>query len=218
MTRWRKRKKLGGKGAVMRNRSGFTLIEMLLATVLTAVLMVGVLAVVVSVSGPIQAGQGDGQAMQLMETDDVVRVLRADLAQARTLETAGGELVLMSYGSLDPLTGERTQRPVDVRYRVQTIGVRSWLVREEQPLDGEAALAVRTELVAAGVSRLELDPPTDLPVIRASGEGGRDSKEDADEETPTLPEDGLWRLRLWREGQSQAVLDTGVVMRRSLAP
>ncbi|MBX2851119.1 MAG: prepilin-type N-terminal cleavage/methylation domain-containing protein [Phycisphaeraceae bacterium] len=198
----------------MRNRSGFTLIEILLATILTAVLMVGVLAVIVSVSGPIQHSDEPGPStIGQVDLDAITRVLAADLAQARRIETDGGELKLMSYGGLDPQDRSRTQRPVNIDYRVQWAGEAPWLVRTEQALDGQAVMARHDELVAPGVTRIALDPPADQPPrITRTGSGHRIL-----EEPIVLPADGLWRLRLWGQGRRDPIIDRPVVIRRSLA-
>lgn len=199
----------------MRNQSGFTLIEILLATILTAVLMVGVLAVIASISGPIQHRSDEpGQsAIGQIDLDAITRVVATDLAQARWIESAGGELKLMSYGGLDPQDRARTQRPVNIDYHVQLINDNPWLVRTEQALDGEAATAPDYELVAPGVTRIALAPPVGQPPrITRAGSGHRVLKEPV-----ALPADGLWRLRLWSQGHQAPVIDCPLVIRRSLA-
>lgn len=199
----------------MRNQSGFTLIEILLATILTAVLMVGVLAVIVSVSGPIQhrSDEPGHSTIEQIDLDTVTRVLATDLAQARWIESASGELKLMSYGGLDPQDRTRTQRPVNIDYRIKLIDDNPWLVRAEQALDGEVVMAPQYELVAPGVTRIALAPPTDQPLtITRTGSGHR-----IVEEPIVFPADGLWRLRLWTQGQQAPIIDRPVVIRRSLA-
>ena len=199
----------------MRNQSGFTLIEILLATILTAVLMVGVLAVIVSVSGPIQhRSEESGQStIGQIDLDAITRVLATDLAQARSIESTSGELKLMSYGGLDPQDRTRTQRPVNIGYRVQLIDDNPWLVRTEQALDGEVVIAPYYELVAPGVTRIALVTPTDQsPTITRTGNGHR-----VVQEPIALPADGLWRLRLWTQGRQDPIIDRPVVIRRSLA-
>lgn len=201
----------------MRNR-GFTLIEMLLATVLTSVLMLGVLAVIISVSAPIKAAGGDEPEVVAARNDveAIVRAMKADLTQARTLEAEGGELRLMSYGGLDTQTCDRTQRPVRIRYLVRTLAGRSWLMREERALDGEVVQAIRTQLVAEGVTRIELQPPADMPVGGVGSRTARAATESGEQDEPELPVDGLWRLRVWLDAMQGPAVDRPIVMRRSL--
>ena len=193
----------------MRKRSGFTLIEMLLATVLTSVLMVGVLAVITRVSRPISTPIHEASLTSIsIGTDAVFRVVTADLTQAREVEFDGSEIALTGFGGLDPVTKERSQRPVRVRYRVQQVADQSWLVREERLLD-EGSQVVTIELVAPGVSRIALEPPA-LQFTDGMADPGR--QVDGDFE---LPMDGRWRLRLWMEGE-QDVIDRPVILQRGL--
>lgn len=195
----------------MRKRCGFTLIEMLLATVLTSVLMVGVLAVITRVSRPISTPIHEvGLTSVSIGTDAIVRAVAADLAQARELEFTDGQIVMMGFCGLDPMTSGRNQRPVKVRYRVQSVADQSWLVREQRPLDVEGSGLVVAELVAPGVSRIALVPPS---TALAEGLTSQDPQAERDIE---LPRDGRWRLRLWLEGQ-QGVVDRPVMLQRSLS-
>jgi len=194
----------------MRNRSGFTLIEMLLATVLTSVLMVGVLAVITRVSRPISIPIHEASLTSIsMGTDAVFRVVTADLAQAREVKLDGSDIALTGFGGLDPVTRERNQRPVHMRYRVQQVADQSWLVREERMLD-DGSQVVTIELVAPGVSGIALEPPA---LQLADGVAGLARPVDGDFE---LPMDGRWRLRLWMEG-AQDVIDRPVILQRGLS-
>lgn len=186
----------------MNRRAGFTLLELLLATVLTAVLMVGVLAVISRVWGPADSASDSVPGLSI--GDAVVRVLGDDLAQARTIDTTDAGLVLMSYGALDREGYSRTQRPVRIAYAVQDIGGRTWLVRSEQALDEGSNARVSRDLVASGVTRIDLTPPAIAePLI------------DSDDADP--PVDALWRLRVWSVGQAEPAIDRSLVLRRALA-
>lgn len=197
----------------MPNPRGFTLIEMLLATVLTAVLMVGVLAVIAQISSPLQRAEKTAQAeISPIDQDTVVSVLYADLAQARTIQTPPNRLHLMGYSSLDPQLRTRTQRPVKIQYLIEEVAGQPWLIRVEHALDADGSIASQTELVAQGVTRILLDPPVDDPpaVLRASV-GHRTVEDDSE-----LPGEGLWRLRLWTQGQAPSI-DRSLVIRRDAA-
>ncbi|MGB0766888.1 MAG: prepilin-type N-terminal cleavage/methylation domain-containing protein [Phycisphaeraceae bacterium] len=202
----------------MRSDRGFTLIEMLLATLLTAVLMVGVLAVIARVAEPIAAPvPGPSLATDARDADALVRLLQDDLSQALTLDTDGeaNGWSFMSYGGFDALTNERTHRPTRIAYRVASIGERSWLVRDQTTLDGEAAMAPRCELVAADVSMVSLEPPDDAAILLAANRAAARSGQ-ADLTDDDLPAEGRWRLRLWLGDEDEASIDRPVLLRRSL--
>lgn len=193
------------------NRYGFTLIEMLLATVLMSLLMVGVLAVITRVSGPI-ASEATPVSLSgiAIDTDAAVRVITADLAQAQEIELVGDAVAIKGHAGLNALTKERNQRPVEVRYLIKVIADQPCLVREERLLDVKPAQAISYELVAVGITGLELEPPARVLVSEVSG-GDEDSGEEQ-----ALPMDGVWRLKL-RDGANQPVVDRPVILRRRLA-
>lgn len=199
----------------MHKRSAFTLIEMLLATILTAVLMVGVLAVIARIANPMQhASDIDTDATPYVESEMLVQIFAADLAHARTIHALPGELRLMGYTSLEPQRRTRTQRPTHIHYRVASVDRQPWLLRDEYPLDGQTKSISHTELIAQGVTRIALDPPSDLPATPARFGAGHRTLEDKD----ALPADGLWRLRLWNQGGGEPFVDHHLVMRRPVSP
>ncbi len=138
----------------VRHAAGFTLIELVAATALSAVLLTTVLAVVRTVNRPDPAGAAPDDA-------PLARQLRWDLANAVVLRTDAGGLTLAGHGSLDPDTLEPTGRPVVVTYSVRPAGGRNWLVREQASLDRLAEGGPWAELAAADVAGLTVDaPPT----------------------------------------------------------
>lgn len=185
----------------MTRASGFTLIELMLATVLTSVLMVGVLAVITRVSAPIQPQVSAADQAQQHVIDACVRIISDDLTQARTLDTTGG-VGFMGYSSLDPVTHERAQQPVRIRYYVQPIAGRPWLLRQERALVGDPAMKVHTEPVMAGVSRIEL--------VKQQGGGTLEAESDE------RPLDACWLLRLWTDESERPAITRSIVTQRGL--
>ncbi len=142
----------------MSHRRAFTLLELMLASALSALLMVGVLAVVADLgaSGGIQQVQlGDDQ--QPLEA--CAAVIRDDLVHAsKVYESATDELTLFGYGALDAAGRRRTHRPVLVQYRFERIGDRRWLVRRQASLDVLSNQNVQRDLVCAAVAKFEVTP------------------------------------------------------------
>ncbi len=140
---------------------GFTLIELLAASALTAVLMVGVLAVIADLGA---AGMEPTRALEADATfeDDALAawlsLLREDLEHAMDVDVPRpGVLVLTGYGALDGSRRERTHRPVRVRYTVEEVGGRAWLVRRQAALDVLSNRHVQRDLVCSGVVRFALE-------------------------------------------------------------
>jgi hypothetical protein len=145
--------------------NGFTLVELLAATVLSALLMVTLLMVVASL-GRERTAIAKRAATQT--PPGVVELLRWDLLSARSVRMKDGTMTLSGFGSLDRRTlAPISHRPVDVVYEVRELGGESWLVRR-QIEKGQRPL---TELICAGVREIrvapiqgEIRPPATRPV------------------------------------------------------
>lgn len=205
-------------------KRGFTLIELMLATMLTAMLMVGVLMVITSLRKPMPALDGEGEASAVGDLGAAaLDVIAADLSQALRVQAVGGGLELMSYGGLDPATRRRTQRPVRVSYRVHDVSGVPWLVRQEQSLDTQTNLPPRRELVVSGYDRVELLPPSATkpgerrePQRAGAGRDDDAASSDGNDRPPRV--EGLWRLRLWQPGGEAPAAERLLVLRRDLEP
>jgi hypothetical protein len=159
------------------------MLELLLALMIMAVLMVGVLAVVTDLSGRASAGAQDctGADLAPAMVDAWVRQLRQELA-CGAIETAReDELTVVGYMALGSADRGVTHRPVRVVYRIEDIGGRAWVVRQQTLLDVPANQGVQRELVCSGVPRFEF--------VRAGGPVAAG--------TPG----GSWRLRVWAREQ-----------------
>jgi hypothetical protein len=138
----------------------FTLLEVLVATVLATLLMVGVLAVVADLgaSGVVAPAKARPEAALGPEAADAwVRLLREDLNHASAVHAADeNEMTLVGYAALDTPARERTHRPVRVLYRIQEVRGRRWIIRRQEALDVLTNENVQQDLVCCGVSRFEL--------------------------------------------------------------
>ena len=139
-------------------RGGFTLVEMLVTTVLTAVLLAALLNVTAGISRDrkrLASAEAGGRA------EAVVELLRRDLTNARTLGRSadGRTIVLEGHGGLARASLVPTGRLTRVTYRVRPAGVTgaaggpACLVREQQYLDDPARPEPWAEVVAVGVRR-----------------------------------------------------------------
>jgi prepilin-type N-terminal cleavage/methylation domain-containing protein len=144
----------------MRTRPGFTLLELLLATVLSVVLMMGVLAVLTDLSTDsqtFQASPSSEPAVQGRVLEALAELLRGDLSHAQSIEaTEPNEILLRGSGALDNRARSRTHRPVEVRYELREIDGRQWLLRRQRALDVLSNRNVQRDLVCTGIRKFEL--------------------------------------------------------------
>ncbi|MEI7835334.1 MAG: prepilin-type N-terminal cleavage/methylation domain-containing protein [Planctomycetota bacterium] len=167
----------------MTHRRGFTLIEMLLALMVSAILMTGVLAVVTGLGARGLAAAPHAESERMTSAVDAwVRLLREDLANAKVGEGSGNELVLTGYLALAGSERERTHRPARVVYRLEEIAGRPWLVRRQAVLDVLSNDNLQRDLVCRGVKRFAL---VRMPEAEPAAAGSRRAN------------GGLWRLRVW---------------------
>jgi prepilin-type N-terminal cleavage/methylation domain-containing protein len=145
-------------------RSGFTLVEMLLATTLAAILMGGVLTATAALAR-------DRRRMEARTAIDpstgTMDLMRRDLVNGAAIVAAtnpsGFELV--GFSGIDAKTFTANQRLVHVRYRVVRSAGRGSgvLVREQSYLDDAIRPDRWNEVVAAGVNKIVLTAVSDDP-------------------------------------------------------
>lgn len=166
---------------MMNTPRAFTLMELLLALVLSAVLMMGVLAVVTNLGSPglsasstNAAADGAGTTVP-PEIDAWVELLRGDLAHASHVSARPDRIALTGYGALDTASCERTHRAVAVLYALEDIDGRRWLVRRQAALDVLTNRNRQRDLVCTGIERFSLvrEGQTNLPTgERGSADSG----------------------------------------------
>ena len=132
-------------------RNAFSLIELLVATTLSAVLMAAVLAILAGVS---RDRKRLTAAQNLPSPRAMIDRFQWDLTNAQTLsQTADGRwLELVGHGGIDYKTLAPNGRLVTVDYRLYQDGDTSCLVREQKYLDDPAAPNPWRELISIGVS------------------------------------------------------------------
>jgi hypothetical protein len=140
-----------------RPAKAFTLIELLAATVLSAGLMMGVMAVVFD----LRPSASGASAM-----DDVVRghlqaaasCIAADVSNAIEIDASqSGRIVLIGYRRLTGAQCQPVHRPVRIEYRVDTVGSRRCLIRYQQGLDVRTNRNRRRDLLLVGIDKMELE-------------------------------------------------------------
>lgn len=202
----------------MKGRQGFTMLELLLATVLSVLLMIGVLAVVTRLGASkavdVNAKSTDsGMALQAgpdeATIDAWVWLLRHDLNHARGVDGSQPNVIeITGYFALDRARREQTHRPVRINYVVEQIDGRPWLVRREMALDVLTNQNVRRELLCVGVSRFEL--------VQSSGAAGGlvdSSLRHAQSHEGEAQGGAIWRLRVWSDQGTKPTYDRIVTVR-----
>jgi prepilin-type N-terminal cleavage/methylation domain-containing protein len=181
----------------MRTARGFTLLEMMIATVLSSVLLIGVLAVVANLGKSANAvGLGRSEDFAAVSGAEAVRawepLLRDDMAGAAAVDaTKANELTLVGYGALDATSRRRVHRPVRVVYEIAELDGRRWLIRRQTALDVLTDQNVQRDLVCSGVTRFALARVAEAPGATTSPSGKGWSR---------------WRLQVWMDG-AEPVLD-----------
>lgn len=135
---------------MMKEKQGFTLVEVVAALALAGVLLTVLLTVTTRVNSARAADRRDR-----IRADGLIGLLRHDLIHARSLESSPNNIIITGYGGLDRRTLEPTHRPARVTYRVLRIdgetGILPVLVREQVDLDNRTNREAFIELVAIGI-------------------------------------------------------------------
>lgn len=137
-----------------RHNSGFTLVEMLAGTALSALFMLAVLAVI----GAIGRGQKifAEQSQNHEWSSPIMELLKFDLGNAVSIEPGKDDVVIKSFSAFDREDGQLLSRPVTVRYKVNVLNGRRWLVRQQRSDLDAVHVSEWSELVCPDVQSLEL--------------------------------------------------------------
>ncbi|MCC7409229.1 MAG: prepilin-type N-terminal cleavage/methylation domain-containing protein [Phycisphaeraceae bacterium] len=195
-----------------RGLHGFTLVEVLGATVLLSLLMFAALSVTIGL-------HRQARALTVMENarpgwqQDLVALLRYDLAHAEHVEMNPRmqTLTLRGYSYLDADTRRPHHRPVEVTYQlVETDDSTSvvdqnarprWLVRKQVNLDDLSNRNTWSDLVCGGVKRFRLV----LATAENNGESGRNSDRSSQLDDPEQDDEVLessWARQPIQQGTS----------------
>jgi prepilin-type N-terminal cleavage/methylation domain-containing protein len=128
------------------NRRAFTLLEMLLATALAAVLMAAVLLMLAGVSRD-RRRVSAATASPMLQT--IEERIRWDIVNAQSMDVGndGGSVVLTGHGAIDHQSLTSNGRLSQVTYRMTS----GCLVREQEYLDNPAQPSRWRALVAVNV-------------------------------------------------------------------
>ncbi len=134
-------------------RRGFTIIELLAASALAALLTLAGFRVIASINRS-NAAMAKQESIA-PDTAVIIELLRRDLVHARYIKAARNTLSLAGHGGVSPADYSATHLPALIVYRVQRVGSRPWLVREQGSLVPGRPRAPWMELVWPGVATLE---------------------------------------------------------------
>ena len=134
------------------HRRAFTLIEMLVTSVLAAAVMISVLGVTASIRRPPPVA-GDENL-----TGGLAALLEHDLVHARHIMPTADGMRLIGYGCLDPMTARPEHRLTEIVYRiVNEADGASWLVRDQVIHDDRTGPIRSSALVYRGAIKLNAD-------------------------------------------------------------
>ncbi len=155
----------------MNKRSGLTLIELAVATLLSAILMVLIGGVLRSVAH--QRVWALQQGARAPATSVLADQLERDLANARNLTAGRNSLRLQGLLAEDPATHLPLQRPAEVVYSIETLAGEPCLVRTIVQTGGGRARRAARMVLWIGAVRIETEQlrlPAVLPAAQADGE------------------------------------------------
>jgi hypothetical protein len=181
-------------------RRAFTILELLAATALTALLMAAVLHVVgaIGASRAVLARHADAGAWRA----DLLDLVRRDMTNASKVTFRDDGLILSGRAALDAGTLELRHEPVTVVYGLSLIDGRSWLVRRQSPREGLSHAAAWAELICPDVSGFVVRRASSTPGVNGSSLA-----------VLGMPEDVPAAVTISLAGADGAVMNETVVLR-----
>ena len=181
-------------------RRAFTILELLAATALTALLMAAVLHVVGAIGASRaalarHAGAGAWQA-------DLLNLVRRDMTNASKVTLRADGMALTGRAALDAGTLELRHEPVTVVYGLSVIDGRSWLVRRQSPREGLSHAPAWGELICPDVSGFVVRRASSMPGASGSSLAALG-----------MPEDVPAAVTISLTGADGAVMNETVVLR-----
>lgn len=131
----------------------FTIVEMLIASVLASLLMIGVLF------GTTQmANQTQRQARTQSPTyyQQLADIITADLNQTISYKIAEDQIQLKGFFLIDDKTHERKARPAEVIYRITQIDETYWLMRYQRELGKLSLDDTQANLLCKNIIKMEI--------------------------------------------------------------
>jgi len=186
-----------------------TLVELLAASALAALLMVGVVGVLRSLSTQRRVLFGDHPVDRWR--GPLLEQFQWDLANARRMSAQPRGLRRGGDGGCEFDTGAVTHRPTEVIYSIRQEGGRSWLLRREIHLDASTLHNDRTELVCAGIGAMAVHRLDEDPEDPRGAASGREPRPGAAAAWCPVPDQ--LRLLLFGMAEGELVLNEAVCLR-----
>lgn len=136
-------------------RKAFTLLELLLANVLIAILLGALLFVVSSL------GRQQRKMLNDDSTDPILNLLRRDLANSQSIRPLKNQsgFILTGHASLDPKSLVPTDRRARVIYQIRRKANTLCLIREQTYLDDPIKPNRFEQLLATNITALSITAP-----------------------------------------------------------
>jgi hypothetical protein len=186
-------------------RSALTLVELLAATILAALLMAAVL-------GVLKAVTREQRALKIHPSAEAwqaqfIRQLEWDLANSRTVTTTTTGFQLVGFAGRDFVSGAGLHCRTSIEYAVQNVRGRPFLVRIEARVDTPNLDNQCLDLVCYPIERIVLSSNGESAANPASG---KKATPQTPEESP-IPDQPL--VTLYAVGQEKPVLEHVFVLR-----
>ena len=157
------------RGGRAHSPPGFTLVELLAATALSAVLMLAVLQVLGSL-GRSRVAMERRAAAAAPWREDLTEMLRRDLGGATGVRYAANGIVLAGHAALRPGSLAPADEPVTVTYGLAEIHGRNWLCRRQVGRAGVSGAGEPwTEFLCPDVAGFEVTPAGALVPVDPKG-------------------------------------------------
>jgi prepilin-type N-terminal cleavage/methylation domain-containing protein len=137
-------------------RRAFTLLELLAATALSALLMAAVLHVMATI-GRDRRTMADRPGPEVWRAD-LLDVVRRDLAGSTGMQYGDNALTLTGEAALDRRTLTPCDEPVTVTYGIMTLHGRNWLTRRQAARSGRGGRGPWIELLCPDVVGFSVRP------------------------------------------------------------
>ena len=164
-----------------RHHRGFTIMELLIASALAAILMIGILVATTQQARQVQRQQ---KRTSPTELDSLIQLLRHDLMLAQTCRIKDDLIHLQGYFKRDPKTHQQTQQPAQVIYRLVELGQDTWLIRHQRDPKNLTLEDSTANLLCKGITSMQLlavQMPTEESATQES------ATDDDETEASTLP-------------------------------
>ena len=135
-----------------RPAAGLTLVEIVVALSIAAVLLAGTLTVTARL--PRSQARLHQRSERSCVTEALSRLLNLDVLQADEVRLSPNSVELRTHATLSP-AGEIRHVPGFVTYGLRSLHGRTWLYRRQQCADGKVSMA----MVCSGVTGLEMPLP-----------------------------------------------------------